>query len=143
MVEKLPGEELYSITGIKYGDDCWKIYEEWGESVDYDPRVTCGFWPPDSIVDSVLTPSDALIGPIQREANSIVHYYAAGNVIGPPLRAPLMNINVHHAAFPLSKLMEEIQQPPQDYPTINSLKSGCTVNQQWANTGVEILLFKP
>jgi len=155
-VEKLEGEELYSVTNITYKDKAWDVYEAWGETIDGDPRVGSGFFPLDSIIGTALCPEDALGVLVMREANSIIHYYAPlrrddfnGNIlpeIGPILRAPRMLINVHHASIALSKLLQRIQNPPYNYPTINSLRSGsyiCTINQQWANAGVEIVLFKP
>lgn len=57
-----------------------------------------------------------------------------------------MVTNVRHATIAVSKMMEGIQNPPANYPVINALKSGsyiCTLNQQWANAGVVINLFKP
>lgn len=74
--------------------------------------------------------------------------FANGNVpvIAGPVAAPPMLTNVQHATIAVSKMMEAIRDPPANYPNINGLKSGsyiCTVNQQWANAGVLINLFKP
>lgn len=94
---------------------------------------------------------------ILREVNSIIQYYSQlraddfgpnGNLIariGAPLAGPPAHIRVHHAKMALSALMQAIQNPPDNYPILNSLKSGsyiCTMNQQWANVGIDVVLFK-
>jgi hypothetical protein len=33
-VEKLKGESLYSVSHIVYGDEAWKVYEDWVKTVD-------------------------------------------------------------------------------------------------------------
>ena len=66
--------------------------------------------------------------------------------IGAPLQAHPANPRIHHANIALSKLMERIQNPPPNYPTLLGLRSGsyiCTVTQHWANMLVEIVLMKP
>ena len=60
LVEKLEGEDLYSVTEIVYGDEAWKVYEHWGNTIDGDPRVGAVFAPPENIINSVLCPDDAL-----------------------------------------------------------------------------------
>ena len=156
LVEKLEGEDLYSVTEIVYGDEAWKVYEHWGNTIDGDPRVGAVFAPPENIINSVLCPDDALGIPIQREVNSIILHYAPLRIgdfrnedlpeIPGPVVAPRPHVNVHHATITLSKLMQRIQNPPNNYPILYSLRSGsyiCTVNQQWSNAGVDIELFKP
>ena len=157
VVEKLVGENLYSITGIVYGDEAWKVYEEWGKSIDGDPRVGAVYGPSEDIVDTALCPQDAIGIPLLRECNSIIYYYSSlrpndfggGDQfpeIGAPLRAPRPFVKVHHATMALSKLMERLQQPPANYPVLASLRSGsyiCTVVQGWSNAAVDIDLFKP
>ena len=156
LVEKLVGENLYSVTEIVYGDEAWKVYQDWGNTMDGDLRVGAVFAPSENIIHSVLCPNDALGIPIQRESNSIIYYYAPLRMqdfrnqvlpeIGIPLVAPRPLVNIKHATIALSKLMQRIQNPPANYPTLNSLCSGsyiCTVVQQWSNAGVDIELFKP
>jgi hypothetical protein len=156
MVEELDEGMLYSIHKIDYGDKAWCIYRDWAIKVEDDPRIGAGFFPSAAILHSTICPDLALVHLIQVEANSlIVHHsnlrrqdYADGNipVIGAPIPAPPMVTNVRHATIAVSKMMEAIQVPPVTYPVINGLKSGsyiCTVNQQWANAGVLINLFKP
>ncbi len=142
-VEKVPGENLYSVSGIYYGDDAWNVYKSWGEKIGSSPKVSCGFFPPG---DTELVPSYTLGGAIQREANSIVHFYATANrtdVIRDPLQ-PRMYVPIP-TVIALSKLIETIIQPPNTYPTLANLSSGsyiCTINHQWNNVGVEIILMK-
>jgi hypothetical protein len=151
VVEKLQGEDLYSVSHIEFKDKAWDIYATWGEAVNQEPRVGAMFAPS----ETALCPKDILGIPIQRETNSVIHYYAplriedfANNVepgIGPPLQAHHPHVIVHHSAVALSRLMERIQKPPENYPAIHGLKSGsyiCTVIQTWANAVVEITLFK-
>jgi hypothetical protein len=154
-VEKLNGEDLYSVTDMVYGDEAWKVYCDWGESIVGDPRVGAVFAPSESVIDTSICPADDIGVAIMREANSIIAHYAplraidfadgAVPFIGPPLRAPRAHSNVHHASIALSKLMEGIQNPPKEYKTIGSLTTGhyiCTITQQWSNAGVDIELFK-
>ena len=151
-VEKVPGEALVSITEIQYGDAAWKIYEAWAENIDKDPRVFIGFFPSKAVRDSTLSPSRAVGAEIVVEAISILSHYSRlmvadfhDNVpiIGPPLEDVPMFIVVHHAKLALSSFMERIQNPPANYPVLSALKSGsyiCTVDQQWANAGVNITI---
>lgn len=156
LVDKLEGEDLYSVTDVVYGDKAWKVYEDWGNNIDGNPIVLAGFFPSKNIVGSVLCPDDAVCFQIQRDANSIIHYYAPlrrdifqdndFTKIGPPLHAPRMGVSVHHAKIALSKIPERIRTPPDDYPALRSLKSGsyiCNIQQTWANTVVNVVLFKP
>ncbi|KAI3639184.1 hypothetical protein MIR68_002714 [Amoeboaphelidium protococcarum] len=156
IVNKLEGEELYSVTGITFEDNAWITYEKWAGGIDKDPRVGANFGPGPNLVNSALVPTDNLIGSIQREARSIVNHYAGLRAqdfenenhpqIGPPLPAPPIFTRIHHAKLALSSLMNRIQDPPNDYPVLRSLRSGsyiCTIDQQWANAGVEIVVFKP
>ena len=34
LVGKLEGEDLFSVTDIAYGDEAWKVYEDWGNTID-------------------------------------------------------------------------------------------------------------
>ena len=153
-VEEMPGEDLVLVSGITYGDAAWKVYEEWAE-LNGDPQVSAVFAPTASIVNSVSSPSEALAGPIQREANSIARHYipltsrdfenGAIPVIPAPFDANLPNSRFQNPQLALTKLMQAIQNPQDNYPTLNALKSGsyiCTMNQVWANATVEIMLFK-
>ncbi|KAI3630466.1 hypothetical protein MIR68_011901 [Amoeboaphelidium protococcarum] len=155
-VNKLEGEELYSVTGITFEDNAWMTYEKWAGGIDKDPRVGANFGPGPNIANTVLAPPNHLGHDIQCEARSIVHHYAGlraqgfenGNhpQIGPPLPAPPIFTRIHHAKLALSSLMNRIQDPPNDYPVLRSLRSGsyiCTIDQQWANAGVQIVVFKP
>ena len=111
-VEKLQGEDLYSVAEIVYGDKAWNAYERWGNTIDGDPRVGAVFAPSENIINSVLCPNDTLGIPIQREANSIILHYAPlrigdfGNKDLPeipgPVAAPRSHVKVHHAAIALS-----------------------------------------
>lgn len=156
LVEKLEGEDLYSVTEIVYGDEAWKVYEDWGNTIDGDPRVGAVFAPPENILGTVLCPNVQLAFEIYQETNSIILHYAPKRIgdfrnedspeIPGPVAAPRPHVNVHHATIALSKLMQRIQNPPNNYPILDSLRSGsyiCTVNQQWSNAGVDIELFKP
>ena len=157
VVEKLEGESLYSIDNIVYGDKAWCVYRDWAVEVEYDfLRIITGFFPSGAIRGTAICPPLHLGIPIQDEASSLIFHYSTlriqdfadgnGPVIGDPVRAPQMQIKVNHAAIAVTKMMEAIQSPPRNYPLINSLKSGsyiCTVNQQWANAGIVITLFKP
>jgi hypothetical protein len=155
LVDKLVGENLYSVTNLVYGDKAWKVYEDWGVTVDADPQVLAVFTPPENIIDSVLCPDEALCFPIQREANSIVYHYAPLRMedfrlealpeVGPPLRAVEPFVRVHHTSIALTKIMSRIQRPPENYLTLQSLRTEsymCTIIQQWSNAGVAIHLFK-
>ena len=123
---------------------------------DIDPWVSILFQPSQNILDTTTVPPDALGIPIQREASSIVYYYSTLQMddfengaipeIGAPLGAPPATSRIHHATVALSKLMERIQNPPENYPTLLGLKFGsyvCTITQLWANMLVEIVLMKP
>ncbi|KAI3633107.1 hypothetical protein MIR68_009182 [Amoeboaphelidium protococcarum] len=103
-----------------------------------------------------MAPPDHMGHDIQCEARSIVHHYAGlraqdfgnGNYpqIGPPLPAPPIFTRSYHAKLALSGLMNRIQDPPNDYPALRSLRSRSyisTIDQQWANAGVEIVVFQP
>ncbi|KAI3641124.1 hypothetical protein MIR68_000854 [Amoeboaphelidium protococcarum] len=155
-VNKLEGEELYSVTGITFKDTAWVTYELWASGIDKDLRVGANFGPGPNLVNSALVPPDHLAHDIQCEARSIVNHYAGlqaqdfenGNnpQIGRPLPAPPIFTRIPNAKLALSSLMNRIQDPPIDYPVLRSLKSGsyiCTIDQQWANAGVEIVVFKP
>ena len=156
-VEKVPGEKLWGVFGIRYQNDAWKVLEEWENSMgDIDPWVSILFQPSQNILDTMIVPPDELGIPIQRETSSIVYYYSTLRMdnfvngaipdIGAPLRAPSANPRIHHATIALSKLMERIQNPPANYPTLLGLKSGsyvCTITQLWADMLVEIVLMKP
>ncbi|KAI3643604.1 hypothetical protein MP228_013159 [Amoeboaphelidium protococcarum] len=155
-VNKLEGEELYSVTGMTFQDTAWVTYEKWARGIDKDLRVGANFGPGLNLVNSALVPPDHLAHNIQCEARSIVNHYAGLRVqdfengnnprIGPPLRAPPIFTRFLNAKLALSSLMNRIQDPPIDYPILRSLKSGsyvCTIDQQWANAGVEIVVFKP
>ncbi|KAI3658392.1 hypothetical protein MP638_001392 [Amoeboaphelidium occidentale] len=155
-VNKLEGEEFYSVTEITFGDKAWITYEKWASGINKDSRVGANFGPGPDIVNTALLPSDNFVAAIQREARSIIHRFAGLNVqdfengnqpqIGPPIPAPPIFTRIHHAKLALSGLMNRIQDPPLDYPVLRALRSGsyiCTIDQQWANAGVEIVLFKP
>ena len=128
LVEKLEGEELYSVTDIVYGDEAWKIYEDWGNTVDGDPRVGAIFAPSENILGTVLCPDDIIAIRIQREANSIIYHYAPKSIedfrnedlleIPGPLVAPRPLVKVHHARIALSKLLRRIQNPPSNYQSL-------------------------
>jgi hypothetical protein len=155
-VQKLESEGLYGVTNITYKDRSWDSYAAWGEKIDSDPNVMSAFFPSPEITGTTLCPALDLGAYIQREANSVIYHYAplgmeafandAVPVIGAPLPAPPLFIPVHHSTVALSKLMERIQRPPQDYMTIHSLSPGsyiCHIVQHWANATVSIALFKP
>ena len=156
VVEKLEGESLYSINNIVYGDKAWWVYRDWAIGIDDGPQIIAAFFPSAAIRGTAICPPLHLGIPIQVEASSLIFHYSTlciqdfadgnGPVIGDPVRAPQMLTKVYHAAIAVTKMMEAIQSPPRNYPLINSLISGsyiCTVNQQWANAGVVITLFKP
>ena len=67
IVEKLQGEDLYSVTELVYGDEAWKVYQDWGNTIDADPRVGAVFAPSENILGSVLRPDDIIAIRIQRE----------------------------------------------------------------------------
>ncbi len=156
VVEELDEGSLYAISKIEFGDQAWHVYKDWAINVSDNPIIGAGFFPSASIINSTICPSVGLAHQIQVEANSLIIAYsnlrmqdfANGNVpvIAGPILAPPMVTNVRHATIAVSKMMEGIQNPPANYPVINALKSGsyiCTLNQQWANAGVVINLFKP
>lgn len=156
LVEKCPGEKLYSITNIEFGDNAWKKYEEWAATVERDPIVQALFAPSPAIAGVVLCPPLAMVGHILNEANSIIAHYAPlleHQVFGPappaipgPLAAAPINVHVRHPKVALSALMQRIQDPPATYPVLAALNPGsyiCTVQQVWGNGVVAITLFKP
>jgi hypothetical protein len=156
LVKKLKGEDLYLVTEIVYGDEAWKVYEHWGNTIESNIIVGAMFAPPENIINSVLCPNVSLGFPIQKEANSIILHYASLRIedfqneklpkIPAPIAAPKLHTNISHPTIALSKMMHRIQNPPKNYPILDSLHSGsyiCTVNQQWSNAGVVIHLFKP
>jgi hypothetical protein len=149
-------ENLFSISNVNYGDQAWLVYQKWAMKCKADPRVGAGFFPPGSIINTALVPHSDLVHHIQIEANSIITHYSDLRMedfegendpeLPDPLPAPEMMINIHHASIAVSKLMQTIQNPPGNYPTIRGLKAGsyiCTVNQQWSNVGVTINIFRP
>jgi hypothetical protein len=155
IVQKLDGEDLYSVSGIVYGDKSWVAYEQWADGFDKQLRVGANFGPGPNIANTALAPPDHLVHDLQRESRSIVNHYAGlkpqiienGRIspLGPPLHAPPIFSCFDFAKLSLSYLMNRIQDPPDNYPVLRSLKSGsyiCTFDHQWANAGVEIELFK-
>jgi hypothetical protein len=101
----------------------------------------------------VICPVDALVFPIQREANSIICHYALMRMVDfqqnnlpdiePPLESPGMGVAVQWATVALSKIPERIQRPPENYPILSSLRPGSYICQIWGNAVVVIALFKP
>jgi hypothetical protein len=147
---------------VGFGDEAWQVYEQWAETVTDDPGVTAMFTPRAGTIGTIICPNVALAFPIMLEANSIIHHYAPLSVdqvftapllpavlptIPGPLNGfPAMPIYVHHAKVALSGLIQRIQDPPANYPTIFGLGLGsyiCHVHQQWANGVVVIAVFKP
>jgi hypothetical protein len=156
LIEKVKGENLVSVTNVNYGDSAWKVYEEWAENITNDPRVFIGFFPRGAVLGSTLSPSRAVGANIVVEAISILLHYSEkiaedfeNNIIPeipPPVEDIPMFVNVRHPKIALSALMQRIQSPPANYPVLCSLKQGsyiCTIDQQWANAGINITLFKP
>lgn len=150
IIEKLKGENLSSVSNIIYGDAAWKVYETWGNTIDSNIKVGAIFAPPENIIHSISCPDYKIGVIIQREVNSIIYYHAQSRIedivdLGSPLIAPRVNVKIQHAPVALSKLIQRIQNPTANYPTINSLPPGsyiCTIDYQLSNVGLDIELFK-
>jgi hypothetical protein len=156
--EAFDGEDLCRIC-VEFGDEAWQVYEQWAETVQDDPGVQAVFAPSGGIQGSVLCPNIALGIPILMEANSIIYHYAhllaqhflplpaAPPAIPGPLNVmPILPIYVHHAKLALSGLIQRIQDPPGNYPTLSGLASGsyiCHVQQIRVNCILVTALYKP
>ena len=151
-VEKVRGEGLYGAFNITFKSDAWDILEKAWRTFDMKAWVSINFFRKASLI---LCPPDVLIRPIVKEAASIVYHYSTLPVedfvenafppIGPPLPAPPGTVIMHSGTVTLRKLIERIQKPPPDYPTIHNLECGsymCTVILFWANILFEIIVMK-
>jgi len=156
--ERFVGEDLCRI-GVEFGDEAWKVYEQWAETKQDEPAVQAVFSPNTATIEKDLCPSDATFYPLILEVNSIIFHYgpllfehflqapASQPVIpGPLIVMPCDPVRFHHTKVALSGLMRRIQAPPASYPTLLGLRSGsyiCHVQQIWGNAIVCIAVFKP
>ena len=152
-VTKCPGEGLYLIQNIHFGDSAWKIFEKFAESAPSDPCISVGFCPS---VETWIIPEDDLSTGIVIEAKSIRTHYSkldvsafAGGVV-PAIPGPKMYPMLQRFQSPklaLSKLFERIQNPNHaEYPVLTGLPSGsyiCSIAHQWDNAALDITVFKP
>jgi hypothetical protein len=155
-VTKCPGESLYMIDNMRFGDEAWKIFETFAESSPNNPLISILFGPSENVRNTSIIPSDNLSSEIVYEASSIRSHYAkldlsafAGGVV-PAIPKPAafsMLQSFDTAKLTLSKLFERIQTPNQpEYPVITALPSGayiCTVAYHWRNALLLIAVFKP
>ena len=157
-VTKCPGEALYMIDNIRFGDAAWKIFEKFAESVADKPSIFVAFGPPPSIWNTSAIPPDSQVCDIVHEAKSIRSRYAkldisafAGVVVpaipGPDSSTFSITEEFCTPTLALSKLFGRIQNPDQpEYPVLSSLPSGsyiCTVVHMWKNASIAIQVFKP
>ena len=152
-VTKLPGEGLYMIENIRFGDAAWKIFEKFGESAPDDPCITVGFCPTQ---DSWNIPPDNISLEIVKEVKSIRTHYSklnisafAGGVVpaipGPGYFPMIQRFDTPKLVF--SKMFERIQNPNHPaYPILTALPPGsyiCSIVHQWMNAAFDITVFKP
>jgi hypothetical protein len=155
-VTKCPGEGLYMIDNMRFGDKAWKIFEDFADSAPNTPLITILFGPPLEVRYTPMTPSDSLIPDIVIEASSIRSHYAkldisafAGGVvpaIPKPGRFPAVEL-FNTTKLALSKLCERIQNPNHpEYPVLAALPPGsyiCTVTYFWTNAALLVEVHKP
>jgi hypothetical protein len=155
-VTKCPGEALYLIENIQFGDEAWKIFEAFAESAHNNPFISVLFGPTQDVRSTCIVPPDSLVPAIIVEASSIRSHYAeldvsafAGGVvpaIPKPSAFPMLQ-RFNTTKLTLSKLFERIQNPNHPkYPVITALPPGsyiCTVPYHWNNFVLLISVFKP
>ncbi len=155
-VSKVPGEALYVIDNMRFGDEAWKIFETYAESAPTKPLISILFGPTEAVRNTSVIPADNLVPAIIVEASSICGHYAALNVSALagdgvpaiPKPAAFSMIQVFNTTdLTLSKLFERIQNPNHpEYPVITALPSGsyiCTVAYDCQNAALMIAVFKP
>lgn len=153
-LSKLPGEEMY-VLKVRFGDESYKVVNNWVSTLEGDPRVDVLFLPPNNILGTVICLPMATWAHILCEASSIAFHYAplVANdfalqhpVIPGPFAGPVGNILVHHAQIALHALHARIQNANDpNYPVISSLPSGsyiCNVTTHWANVGYSVAIYK-
>jgi hypothetical protein len=156
---KLHGEDYCALT-VTFGDEAYKVVNQWVATLEGDPMVNVVVVPPLNILGTAICPPLASWPHIHREASSIAHHYApldAGafshvfphhpvNPIPGPLAGPVMNVSVHHARIALNALHARIQDPNDpNYPVISDLPSGsyiCTVTTGWGNVNYTVAIYK-
>jgi hypothetical protein len=155
-VTKCPGEGLYVIENIHFGDEAWKVFEAFAESAPHDPLISIIFCPSENFCNTFMIPAKSLVPAIVREANSIRSHYAnldigafaGGGVPAIPKPSAFEGLQRFNTTkLTLSKLFERIQNPNHpEYPVITALPSGsfiCSVFYHWTNALLIIEVFKP
>ena len=157
-VSKCPGEALYLIENIRFGDAAWKVFERFGETAPDKPTIGVTFCPTTEIKCNFPCPLDSLMPWIEIEASSIRNHYSklnassfAGGVVpaipGPEITAFPVTQEFHTPTLALSKLFQRLQNPNHpEYPVLTAIPSGpymCSVIHFWRNAGIIIYVFKP
>lgn len=152
--EKVPGEALIYLR-TEVGSAAWAIFVDWASTLgEVDPPIL-PFWSPSAqIVGTALAPALALVGPILTEVASIMSHCAPMNMaaftMGPPiipgpLCKPPLPVPIHHANVAVTGVMQQIQNPPPNYPTLANLGAGsyiCHLDYRWTGASVVAAVFK-
>jgi hypothetical protein len=139
------------ISGVSYGDECWKVMKQWVENEDVDPIVTPRYDPPQRIIGTAFDP---MRNDIIYEIRSACHHYsllrapsfAVAPVLPRPLPAPPIHFFFHHSKIALIRLPEAMFNTPPTYPILSSLLPGhyiCHLLVQYANSNFEMVVHKP
>ena len=157
-ITKCPGEALYLVENMRFGDTTWKIFEEFAECAPDSPSIFVAFSPPPYIWNTSAIPPLDQAYEIVVEAKSIRSRYAkldlsafAGgtvpNISGPDSSTLSMLEEFQSPKLALSKLFERIQNPNlPEYPVLAALPSGsyiCSVVHHWRNAALVFAVFKP
>jgi hypothetical protein len=156
IVSKCPGEALYSIENIRFGDAAWNIFETFAESTPNRPVISVLSGPTQDVQNTSMPYPSNIIPAVVVEANSIRSHYAKLNVtafaggvvpaIPKPAWGPVLQV-FNTTKVALSKLIERIQNPNhQEYPVLTALPPGsyiCHVIYHWTNAAVLVAVFKP
>lgn len=145
--EEVSGESPSLRTRV--GSPAWKVYADWASELgEVDPAML-PFWDP----PPQNPPAQA--GLILSEVASVITHCAHMNMqsfaMGPPgiplpLAAPQLPIFVHHARVAVTGIVERIQNPPRNYPTLSNLGSGsyiCDIEYRWTRATVVVAIYKP
>jgi hypothetical protein len=155
-VTKCPGEALYLVENMRFGDAAWNIFEHFAESAPNSPLISILYSLAPDVYNTSMAPPDSLMPAIVGEASSIRSHYAKLDVsafaggavpaIPKPAAFPMLQL-FNTTKLALSKLCERIQNPNHpDYPVLAALPPGsymCTVTYHWTNAALLVAVHKP